>query len=225
MVGWFDWMADILWPARCLGCRITRTWWCEECDGRVVEVRQRTCPKCNRLEPTGRYCPACRKSTALTGIFAGAYFREPLVAAVHGLKYRSAKVLTPHLAKYLVGAVAPGRFQRALVVPIPLHPRKLARRGHNQADLLAAAFSKETGLATNHDLCRVRDTRSQTGLGRVGRAANVEGAFAWRGQSLAGRQVLLVDDVLTTGATLNSAAAALRAAGAREVWGLVVAKR
>ncbi len=89
----------------------------------------------------------------------------------------------------------------------------------------APPVAEACGQRLCHDLHRVRHTQSQTGLNRRQRAANVTDAFAWTGQSLTGQRILLVDDVLTTGATLDAAAHTLRAAGAREVWGLVLAKR
>lgn len=119
---------------------------------------------------------------------------------------------------------APG----TLLVPVPLHPRRRRRRGYNQSELLARELARrlptiERTTAPGR-LRRVRDTPSQVGLDRFQRRANVAGAFRWEGPSLAGRPVLLVDDVATTGATLQACAAALEAGGAGLVTAVTVAR-
>lgn len=226
MVGWFWKLIDWVLPAQCVGCDRLGQWWCLACDGQVVLINNPDCPRCHRLTPYGRYCPRCRRQSQLTGVLAGAHFREPLPRAIRALKYRHAAVLAPSLSRYLLIALARyPRLQQAILVPVPLHPAKLAERGRNQAELLAMPVAKATGLAVSNGLIRTRQTRSQTGLSRRERAGNVAGAFAWKGNPPSKRVALLVDDVCTTGATLNACAAACRAAGFKEVWGLVVARR
>ena len=124
----------------------------------------------------------------------------------------------PHARRVLEGAEA--------LVPVPLHPRRQRERGFNQSELLAEALGRRAriGVAAAA-LVRRQDTRSQTGLSAAARRANVKGAFAVRRRaSIAGRVVVLVDDVLTTGATASACAQALRAAGAREVRLLTAAR-
>jgi predicted amidophosphoribosyltransferase len=111
------------------------------------------------------------------------------------------------------------------VTAVPLHPRRLRTRGYNQSDLLAARVRARLRLsAPAGRLVRVLDTPPQVGLDRSSRQANVAGAFAWRGRPLAGLPIVVVDDVTTTGATLEACAAALRAAGSGPVVGLAVAR-
>jgi predicted amidophosphoribosyltransferase len=112
-----------------------------------------------------------------------------------------------------------------LVVAVPLHPRRLRSRGYNQSELLAAELRGRLRLeGPAGRLVRIRDTPPQVGLDRPRRQVNVAGAFAWRGPSPAGRACVVVDDVATTGATLEACAAALRAAGSGRVLGLTVAR-
>jgi ComF family protein len=146
--------------------------------------------------------------------------------AIHAFKYENRPELGPSLARYLVAAFAqapwPGVVLDA-VVPVPLHVERLAERGYNQAERLATPFGAATGLPVVPDwLARTRFTQQQVGLGPVERQANVDGAFT-AATAVAGRQLLLIDDVLTTGATLRAAAQAARAAGAVAVYGLTLA--
>ncbi|MBW2229673.1 MAG: ComF family protein [Deltaproteobacteria bacterium] len=112
------------------------------------------------------------------------------------------------------------------VIPIPLHPSRLRSRGFNPAGLLASVIARDAGVGVRHDcLVRVRDTPRQTGMGRRARSENVAGAFAWQArQPVSPHRVWLVDDVVTTGATLRAAAEVLRGAGVREVFALCAAR-
>ena len=113
-----------------------------------------------------------------------------------------------------------------VLVPVPLHSRRLRERGYNQSALLAAEVGKRNGLPVVTDsLVRLRHTKAQVKTaGAEERQRNLAGAFGCRNAKLGGRRVLVVDDVCTTGATLNSCAIALRAAGAASVWGLALAR-
>lgn len=130
------------------------------------------------------------------------------------------------LAGYLRDCLTSSGFEPEVVVPVPLHIARERHRGYNQSRLLAARLSECTGVQLNdRTLMRVKNTGTQVGsrTARV-RALNVTDAFACRDSSVAGRNVLLVDDVCTTGATLDACAHALQQAGATRVWGLTVAR-
>lgn len=110
------------------------------------------------------------------------------------------------------------------VAPVPLDPRRRRDRGYNQAEDLARALAEHWRLALALDLRRTRTTRPQVGLDRAARRANVAGAFEWTGDSLGGVKVLLIDDVMTTGATAEACAVALKEAGASYVGVVTVAR-
>jgi ComF family protein len=112
-----------------------------------------------------------------------------------------------------------------IVIPVPLHPERERERGYNQANLLVQYFCREIGL--NSDLMalqRVRHTRPQVGLDPTARRENVEGAFRAESARVAGKRILLLDDVFTTGATMTAASQALLDCGARQVAGICVAR-
>lgn len=158
-------------------------------------------------------------------------FEGPLRAAILRFKYHGARYLAEHLAGLLaneestVSAFDTMLSADALLVPIPLHPTRLAHRGYNQSALIARHLARRRGLAVVPDgLRRVRDTPPQQELPRDQRQANVKGAFAVADPSLAGKSVILVDDVCTTTATLREAARVLRRGGATSVDAIVLAR-
>ncbi|MDM8000956.1 MAG: phosphoribosyltransferase family protein [Dehalococcoidia bacterium] len=146
--------------------------------------------------------------------------------AVHHLKYSHFKALATPLGRMLAQYLDSHPVAVDALVPVPLHSRRLRERGYNQSALLAAEISKWNGLPVVTDsLVRTRHTKAQVKTDSAEeRQRNMAGAFGCRDVRLAGKRILVIDDVCTTGATLNSCAAALRAAGAVSVWGLTLAR-
>jgi ComF family protein len=163
---------------------------------------------------------------SLNAVVAEYAFEGVVRSAIIGLKYRGRRRLVPFLASLLTEALTRRPLTVDLLLPVPMGAARLAERGFNQSELLALA----TGL--NHDipvatgaLIRSRETKQQTRLSAIDRDKNVEGAFAIADASMVeGKRVLLLDDVCTTGATLEACAATLLQAGAAGVWALVAAR-
>ena len=190
------------------------------------------CAACDAaLRRRSVFCAACaatvERPTEEDGACVAAFeYGGAIATAIGRLKYEDRADLAPRLA----GAMEPAarRFEGTVdvVVPVPLHPRRLAARGYNQAALLAAPIAHVLGVSSRVGaLVRVRDTPQQVRMDRARRRINVVGAFAAREALTSGERVLLVDDVRTTGATLDGCSRALREAGAREVRALVLARR
>ena len=146
--------------------------------------------------------------------------------AIHQLKYRSLRALAAPLAELLRDYIITNPVPAEVMVPVPLHQKRLRERGYNQSALLARELGKLTSLPVVDD-CLVRQQHAppQARTANVDeRRRNVAGVFACRNQRVRDKQVLLIDDVSTSGATLDACAAALKAAGAASVWGLVMAR-
>jgi ComF family protein len=227
--GWID-LCDALLDRRCPGCGGSaprRSALCATCDERVDRTGIALCLRClhGDAPSTGveRVCPA-HGSTRL--LLAGPPHEPPLDRIIHTFKYEGGTALTRWLASLLPlpPGLGTGIGREYALVPVPLHPARRARRGYDQAALLARAASERWGVPVIEALARTRDHEPQARLDAGRRRENVRGAFrATLPAALEGRPVLLVDDVATTGSTLLEAAEALEQAGASWVLSLAAA--
>jgi len=146
--------------------------------------------------------------------------------AIHQLKYQNLRTLAVPLARLLHEYLIANPVPAEVLVPVPLHPKRLRERGYNQSGILARKLGKLINLPVADDcLVRQRHATPQARTSTVEeRRSNVAGAFACRDRRMHEKQVLLIDDVATSGATLNACAATLKVSGATSVWGLVMAR-
>jgi ComF family protein len=214
-------LVDLFFPPRCLVCGKLGQWLHPDCRKSLPYISQPYCPVCGApFNGLRCYSPLCNMPSRYLDA-AGSVFMHigAIRQSVLKLKYRGVRAVAGVLGAEMAEVINQrGWLDSALLVPVPLHSTHLRERGYNQAGLLAESVSKACKLAIDEiHLVRVRQTRSQVGLGLHERAENVANAFEWRGASLAGKNILLVDDVCTTGATLNACATALKGAGANHV--------
>ena len=200
---------DILFPQWCVGCGKAGNLICASCCRSLSQIVPPLCPRCGKPQPGGMLCPGCASWPAeIDGIRSPFQFDGVMRQIVHQLKYRNLRALAAPLANllsdYLITSPLPGE----VLVPVPLHGKRLRERGYNQSRLLAQQLGKLTGLPVADDcLIRWRHMPSQARTLSVDeRRSNVVNAFTCRDHSLKDKPVLLIDDVSTSGATLNSCA-------------------
>ncbi len=230
-------LLELLYPSRCLACRqplaggrLPRL--CAVCLEEIELLTGPLCPGCGRLFPKAaggdHFCGLCLRGTYhFHRARAVAHYAEPLSGIIHRLKYGGETWGLSSFRKLLelVPAAAPSR-EPELILPVPLHPAKLRQRGFNQAVLLARAFFPHHRQLLRTDLLlRTQPTAAQTSLSGRARRRNLRRAFAVKAPAkVEGRRVLLVDDVFTTGTTVNECARVLKKAGADEIEVLTLAR-
>jgi len=217
---------NLLFPQRCIGCGKEGDFICYSCRSSLPRVMPPLCPKCGRPQLSGILCSSCVSWRAeIDGIRSPFCFDGVIRQAIYQLKYKNLRALAAPLARllsdYLITNPVPGE----VLVPVPLHRKRLRERGYNQSSLLARKLAKLTSLPIVDDyLIRQRYALPQAKTSTVDeRQSNVVNAFTCRDKRLQNKPVLLIDDVATSGATLNACAMALKVAGATSVWGLVLA--
>ncbi|WP_208647439.1 ComF family protein [Corallococcus interemptor] len=224
-------LLDLIYPPMCLACAKVLPGlgavFCEPCDTALERLPPACCRTC--AEPgvfQGSTCPRCRTvPPPFSRAWAPFAHEGPVARAIHRFKYEDHPDLAAPLGALLADEAR--RFLRTSpghVVALPLHVKRFRKRQYDQAHLLAGELAKATGrTAPAGWLTRTRETRRQVGLSEVERAGNVAGAFV-ASREVKGQEVLLLDDVFTTGSTARAAAVALREAGATRVEVLTLAR-
>ena len=231
-----DAVVDLLFPPRCVACHRLGAWLCSRCLDEIEVIHPPICHLCglplNSTDAEGLAAPICghcqREPLQLDGLRAYAFHSDPLRQAIHQFKYQDLRALAAPLGRLMAdgwAALSPPGQNTDLVVPVPLHASRQRQRGYNQAALLAREIGARLASPVVEDiLVRARATAPQVELSAPERQANVRDAFCCVDDSMDGRRVLLVDDVCTTGFTLEAACSALRDAGAVLVWAYTLAR-
>lgn len=222
---------DALYPPRCASCALVgHDGWCEKCAEQIEFVTQPVCMRCGTPLSPEEFCASCAVHPLVAeAVRAVAYYRGVVQKAVHRCKYGKHPTVAPALANLLIKGwhttlTAP-LHSAEVVIPVPIHRSRERERGFNQSTLIAKSFCDSTGLTLLPDVMeRTVYRRPQVGLNADERRQNVKDAFCVvKPERIAGKSVLLIDDVWTTGSTLNEAAKALFSAGASRVFAYTVA--
>lgn len=224
---------DILFPKYCVNCKKIGDFLCPNCFSRLSFDTKNICLVCGNPSYDGLTHPKCRKKNSIEGSFTGVVYNQISKKLIYQFKYKPylsslSSFITDLLYESLIQneefmkLVANGKW---LMVPIPLSSKRYKRRGYNQAEILAKGLAKKFGFPVLNLLERVRETKSQVGLNKKERKENVSGAFALNTKyKILNTNIILVDDVLTTGATMSEACSVLKHYGAGRIWAIAFAK-
>ena len=224
-----DLFLDFIFPPHCLICGYLGDWFCDTCRQQLTKDPVYDCLVCVGQQHQDAICDACQVTSGLAGVVIACNYDRLIQRVIHSFKYKDARVLQFALTEvfwqvFVQSSLARLSPEQLIIFPVPLHPHKQTQRGYNQCELLARQLIERLpGSYLGQGLIRQLDTSSQMQLTRQERLYNLEGAFAYTGQSLAGRTVVLLDDVCTTGSTLLECSRALLPAQPDQIWGLVLA--
>lgn len=225
---------DFIYPKRCVVCKKLGNYICENCFVKLSFDASSLCLVCDKPSFNNLTHPICRKKYTIDGCFSAISYNKIVQKLIYSFKYK------PYLSDlentltelFYESIIQNENFQKLIadggwfMVPIPLSEVKLRKRGYNQSEILAKALSKKFKNQTYNLLKRIRDTKTQFKLSKNDREKNMKGIFAIvkSKSSILNQNIFLVDDIVTTGATLKEAAKALKRNGAKKVFGLTLAR-
>lgn len=224
---------DLIYPKRCLNCSNVGDHICDSCLGSLSFCETQICPECQRPAIGGFTHALCQHPQGAERLLCAFKFEGPIEKGIKALKYQGVKEIAQTLIDLALESFTTANVtfgEDSLIVPVPLHPIKKLERGFNQAVLLSSALAQRLGLEMQTSwLMKEKENPSQTRLNAQERAVNVRGVYslnpkAQKLDSVRDRDVVLVDDVFTSGATLRECAKVLKRAGARFVYLLAIAK-
>ncbi|MGV8711112.1 MAG: phosphoribosyltransferase family protein [Nitrosomonas sp.] len=216
----------MFYPDECILCGASSTQdFCQPCHDHLPQLPLNHCPTCLWPVPTGELCGAClTRPPAFTRTVAAVRYTFPIDALIHSLKYQGNLATAPVLANLLIEKLKHIHRKPDVIIPMPLHPIRLRERGYNQAMELSRYLARHMKIPLSPTSCsRIRHTPPQTELPWRDRQKNIRKAFSCA-IDLSGQHIAVVDDVMTTGATLNEFAKILRQQGASEISNWVIAR-
>lgn len=219
---------DWLYPPICASCRKPGMRLCTDCYQKIKTLNNPVCPICGRPYNSSMYSPCedCLESPpSFQALRSWGYFIGPLREAIHGLKYKRDIGLGDELAKNLIDLFSHLQWKVDLITPVPLSEERLEERGYNQSHYLALPLALKFQIPYKpHALRRIRNTVSQVGLDSTNRKQNMQGAFRAEPKLVSGKNILIIDDVTTTGATIEACSAACKEAQANTVFAMTLAR-
>jgi ComF family protein len=217
---------DLVFPPNCGGCNVLGVRWCKKCQQDTKIIHPPVCKICGQVVQTEGICNRCMAVPPYyNAIRAWAEFDGPIRNAIHDLKYRKNIALGATFAKYLVQLFRAYNWSVDIVIPVPLGKERQKQRGYNQSALLAQPLAQELQLLYNPNILRrIKETQSQVDLSYTERQNNVKDAFQATRQDIQGKSILIIDDVTTSGSTINACADALVKVGSKSIFGLTVAR-
>lgn len=217
---------DLLFPRFCVGCQKEGTWLCPSCQDKIILIKSPACIICNKLDPHG-LCPKHRPALHISSIYPVGYYSDPILKSlIHSFKYDGAKdileILGPLITNLAKNRPLP---KNPILIPVPLSYSRLCERGFNQSELLAQYLSQALNISvSSNTLKRTRHTKPQAEFKRRERLKNIIDSFTVTDPSpIKNKNIILIDDVVTTSATIGECAKALKRAGVKKITVLTLA--
>jgi ComF family protein len=217
---------DLFFPRTCVGCGRRGELLCPDCIRQLAPLGS-SCPRCGKPQAEDSVCARCWSRTSpIDGIKSAYRFQGSARTVIHAFKYSGLRALARPVAQLLAEHLADKPIPGSVLVAVPLHPLRLRERGYNQSLLLARELGRLIGMpVVDNALIRLKNTLPQVRTQDAEtRLANVQGAFTCRGEQLKAVNAIILDDVCTSGATLEACAEAMKSAGAAYVFGLTFAR-
>jgi competence protein ComFC len=220
---------DLVFPITCMNCGREKTFLCERCLYKLEGLKNQLCLVCQKPAPYGRTHEKCVSRNTVDGSISALNYKNYEVKQIIAtFKYKFIQILSDSLVSRLVKELNQqgliDHFQKFTLVPVPLHKRRFRWRGFNQSELLTDSLAKVLHINVNKDLIhRVKHAKPQTKLTREERKTNLAQTFAIKNPPRPGGKFIIVDDVVTTGSTVNEIAKILKRSGASETWAITVA--
>lgn len=221
---------DTLFPLHCLGCEEEGSFLCQRCQTKLQPVTQQVCIMCRLPSAKGRTHDNCTNVASPDGLISAFNYQDPLLnqAIIFG-KYKFLpdiyRTLGQLLAEYMISKGYDRLFTNAVLCPIPLARRRLRWRGFNQSAIIVQVLSSYFKWENCEALVRIKNTKTQKDLNKAERLKNVSNSFTLLNASIVqNKNIILIDDVITTGATLLEATKLLKEYGANQVWCVTIAR-
>jgi ComF family protein len=225
---------DIIFPKFCVNCGLEETYLCPDCLSLIEIFERQYCPFCfsSRAVPDGRTCEHCRRTRKLNGLFCATSYKNFIVKKIiRQFKYEPfVKELAEPLSSFIIAHLTiikkKSFFEDCLLIPVPLYIKRHKFRGFNQSEEIAKKLSSALKIPMDTNiLFRIKNTPPQAELNNEKRRENIKNIFICKQpEEIKNRKIILVDDVFTTGSTMEEAAETLKQSGAKEVWGIAVAR-
>lgn len=228
-------LLDLFFPKTCTGCGLEGKYLCLDCRRKIKFLEQQHCPVCEQKETWGSCCPACHNSH-LNGAWSALDYNQKLISKlIKHMKYNGNKEAAGILSQLLIerlqslinlslfSTINKIDFSNPLLIPVPLSRRRFRERGFNQAELIAQSLAEYFDWELSLKLKRHHKQKTQASLNKQARQKNLNGIFFLEENNFSGRNVFIIDDVITTGTTISECAKTIASANPKSIWGISLA--
>ncbi|MFH1656679.1 MAG: ComF family protein [Candidatus Nealsonbacteria bacterium] len=225
---------DILFPKFCLNCGKEKDYLCQDCFSLIDILERQYCPFCHsqNIVVDGKTCNFCKRTKTLNGLYCAVSYSDNIIKKlINQFKYQPyikelSKLLSHLILIHFIKLNKSLDFKEFIIIPIPLHKKKIKQRGFNQANEIGKELSKSLKIPIYNDiLIKIKETPPQMELKKDQRKENIKQVFSCQNQEkITNKKILLIDDVFTTGSTMEECAFVLKQSKAKQIWGVAIAR-